>query len=283
MAGKQNNKELIDLFENLWNQYQISIAVILFIIGILFRSFAINKTGIDWQLVNDFGTFIAGSIAISFIYTIFSKTGERQLFLNELDKLLDAKLASYGNKSGSPQFYEEGRISLAQKVKLLEGAKKEIIHLGIASSSFASYFEQVPFYNFEKPVIDLLKRGVNFKLLILNPDSDVAEKYAQDRGETKLLEKIRNSIEVFEKLRDRFNSDGYPGKFDIFLYSHFPYCYVMMSDPNEKEGCALISHYLYATKRADTPVIEVYKSSNRILFEKYHQTLNKLLNDSRKL
>ncbi|MFP4124152.1 MAG: hypothetical protein ACLFWI_24770 [Coleofasciculus sp.] len=56
-----------------------------------------------------------------------------------------------------------------------------------------------------------------------------------------------------------------------------------MVDPEEEGGCAFISHYLHGTKRADTPVFEVYKSSNPMLFEKYRYFLIKIWGDSRKL
>ncbi|MEQ9550530.1 MAG: hypothetical protein RIM23_13035 [Coleofasciculus sp. G3-WIS-01] len=69
----------------------------------------------------------------------------------------------------------------------------------------------------------------------------------------------------------------------LYLYSHFPYGNVIMVDPEEEGGCAFISHYLHGTKRADTPVFEVYKSSNPMLFEKYCYFLIKILGDSRKL
>ncbi|MEQ9480858.1 DUF5919 domain-containing protein [Coleofasciculus sp. F4-SAH-05] len=267
--------------ERILKRYQGAIAIILFIIGLGLRILAIDKTDAFWKITGDLGTFLAAAIAIPFIYESSIRAVDRQIFLSDLENTLEKKLTT--TQTSSPRVYEIGRLPLQQKVAFLQEAKREVVQIGVALSSFTSYFEQRPFSECKQPVMELLQRGVNFKILILDPDSEIAKNYANDRGEPNLVDKIRQSLITLSRLRDEFRAASLPGSFELYLYSHFPYGNVIMVDPEEEDGCAFISHYLHGTKRADTPVFEVYKSSNPMLFEKYRYFLIKILGDSRKL
>jgi hypothetical protein len=272
--------ELRISLERIMKRYHSLIGGTLFVVGISLRLVTIDRPGLMWKIIGDLGTFLAASVAIPFIYQVFIKTEDRRLFLMDLEELLEAKLANLGYGK-SPRFYESGRLPLDQKLAFLRDAKYEVIEVGIALRTLIGYFEQRPYPEFKEPIRKLLKDGVNFKFLLLNPDSEIARKYAEDRKEPDLLENIRRSIRILCRLKDEFKAAGLPGAFEIFVYSHFPSCYVMLVDPMEGEGRMLISHYLYATKRADAPVIEVRKSSNPILFEKYYKFVKTLLDDSK--
>lgn len=295
--------DLIRSLSVLFNQYQKLIAVLIFLIGIGLRLYSLNQTSELWKFVGEIGTFLAASIAIPFIYERFIKAVERQLFLKDLEKTLDKVLdaRSFSEKqfivqslekkfselnllgSGSPALNETGRVSLEDKKKFLETTRHEVIHVAISAGTFASYFTQRSYYDFKKFIENLLKQGVNFKLLFLDPNSSIAQAYADDREEPKLPNKIRESIETFINLRDEFDQAGYPGCFELFTYSHFPYYYALIIDPEKDEGKASVSNYLYGLKRADNPVIEIHKSSNPILFEKYWKSVKRLLETSTKI
>jgi hypothetical protein len=294
------NDKLLRSLGVLFRQYQRLIAILIFLIGIGLRLYSLNQTNELWTFVGEIGTFLAASIAIPFIYERFLKTVEQQLFLEAIEKVLNRVLddKSLSERqlivgeiekkilglnllgSSSPRFNETGRVSLENKKDFLETARHEVIHIAISASTFASYFTQRSYYDFKKFIEDLLKQGVNFKFLFLDPASSIAQAYANDRGEPKLPDKIRESIETFVNLRDEFEQAGYPGRFELFTYSHFPYYYALMIDPENEEGRVSVSNYLYGLKRADNPVIEIHKSSAPILFEKYWESVNKLLKTS---
>ncbi len=179
--------------------------------------------------------------------------------------------------------YELGRMPIHEKVTFFENASNEVIEFGLSLSTFASFFVQRPAHEYKKPVKHLLSRGVNFKCLVLNPDSEIAAMYAKDRGEDGLVVKIQNSIKSLSQLRDEFHSYELSGSFEIYTYNHFPYCYILFVDPLEKAGRAYISHYMHGVKRADTPILEVHKSSNPILFEKYYKRVEEILKTSEKM
>lgn len=170
-----------------------------------------------------------------------------------------------------------------KKLEFIKTVKSEVINVGVSASTFASYFHQRSDYDFKKPVEELLRKGVTFKLLFLDPNSRIAKAYADDRGESKLLNKIHTSIEFFEGLRDEFERADYLGKIELLVYSHFPCYHMLMIDSEKHEGRVMVSNYLYGLKRADNPVVEIKKSSNRIFFERHKQSLDKLISECRKV
>jgi hypothetical protein len=177
--------------------------------------------------------------------------------------------------------YEAGRMKIHEKVTFFNNSKIEVIELGIALSTFSSFFIQRPEHEYRKPVINLLKSGVNFKCLVLNPDSEIAKIYANNTGEDKIPDKIRASKEDLKSLQVEFKEMGCKGNFDIYQYSKLPYCYMLLVDPSDSSGRAYISHYLYGLKRADAPILEVHKKNNPILFDKYYSMAKELINDSK--
>jgi hypothetical protein len=90
--------DLVNILSKLFNQYQKLIALLIFLIGIGLRLYSLNQASEIWNFVGEIGTFLAASIAIPFIYERFIKSVERQLYLNELERvltsLLDARVAS---------------------------------------------------------------------------------------------------------------------------------------------------------------------------------------------
>lgn len=185
--------------------------------------------------------------------------------------------------ANATQFYGSGRLPLRQKVSFFRNATQEVIEVGVSLRTLVSYFDQMPSDEFKNPVIELLRNGRNFRFLLLDPDGDVGKKYAEDRGEPELIDTIRRSIEKLRKLRDEFSSHGFPGKLEIQTYSHFPSCYVMLVDPATNHGRILVSHYLHSVKRADTPVVEIHKSTNPALFDTYYQFITNLSAESKAL
>ncbi|MFQ6118761.1 MAG: hypothetical protein ACE5KE_02615 [Methanosarcinales archaeon] len=118
--------------ERVLKRYHGLLAGILFMTGFALRLLSINYSGFVWQIIGDFGTFLAAAIAIPFIYERFIKTEDRRLFLSDLEDVLEAKLASYANQGRYPQFHELGRLPIHQKVSFFQDARCEVIELGIA-------------------------------------------------------------------------------------------------------------------------------------------------------
>ncbi|GAI94625.1 unnamed protein product, partial [marine sediment metagenome] len=200
-------------------RYYSLVGTVLFLLGVVLRLLSIGKTDFAWQVIEDIGTFLAVAVAIPFIYDRLIKTEDRQLFLSDLEDMLDDKLSSYWNQKLSFRLHEGGRRSIDQKVAFIQTAKREIVELGITLRTFSSYFEQRAAYEFKDHILELLRRGVAFKCVAMDPDCEVAAKYAEDHRETELLDRIRSSLKFLKALSDEFNQQGLPGKFEIYVYS----------------------------------------------------------------
>ncbi len=285
-SGKMANEPKRD-FKNplrrITGRYYNLVGAVLFLLGVVLRLLSIGKTGFAWLVIGDIGTFLAVAITIPFIYDRLIKTEDRQLFLSDLEDLLDAKLPSYCNQKLGVTLHEGGRRSIDEEVAFIQTAKCEVVELGIALRTFSSYFEQRASYEFKNYVMELLRHGVVFKCVAMNPDCEVAAKYAENRGETELLDRIRSSLKTLKALSDEFKQLRLPGKFEIYLYSHFPYFHPVCVDGDEANGRIFISPYMYATKGAETPGFEFLKSEHLVMFEKYWASVKKLLADSRQL
>ena len=178
---------------------------------------------------------------------------------------------------------EEGRLLIKEKVAFMQGANFEVIELGTGLTTFAGYFTNRRPAEFKNHVVELLRRGVTFKCVALNPDSPIAEIYAKDRKEENLIQDIRNSIKELQRQRDEFVARGLRGSFEVYVYDHFPYLHAVCVDPMSDHGRMTVSHYMHRVARAGTPVIQFSKSLNPVMFKKYWSSVEKLLSDAKKL
>lgn len=261
-------------------RYYSLAGVIIFLLGVILRLSAIDKTGFIWEVAKDLGSFLVVAVAVPFLYEILIKSEERQIFLNDLEEIIDDKL---NNFQSDLIIYQDGRPKLSEKTDLIASARHEVINLGIAHRSFISYFEQRPSREFQDPIIQLLKNGVILKCIFLDPDSDMALKYAEDRAEPELINRIRNSIDKLTTIRNEFAQQGLSGKIEIYASSHFPYFAATCIDGGSSNGRLLISSYLYGLKRAEVPHIKFSRYKYEAMFEKYWITISAVLSDSRKL
>jgi len=183
----------------------------------------------------------------------------------------------------------DGRVSTQQKTAFFANAKKEVIEVGVRLNSFSSYFFSQKETAYRQPMIDLLKRGVNVKGYLLDPDSQEARIYFEDRARAQATEKdaIEDIKTVIKKLKvvcAEFEAMKLNGKFEIFLYKHIPYNLFFVVDGGEKEGAQMmVSPYLYGVKRADCPVMEITKKENAHLFRKYYESMQLFTNGATKL
>ncbi|MDJ0619764.1 MAG: DUF5919 domain-containing protein [Calothrix sp. MO_192.B10] len=270
----QPRQDLKSPLKKLLGRYYSLAGVIVFLLGVLLRLAALGKTGFFWDATKDIGTFLAVAVAIPFFYEKLIKSEERQLFMTELEELLDSKFPNY--KAGL-KLYEDGRPSISDKVDILLNAKSEVVSLGIAHRSFVGYFEQRPPREFKDPILNLLEKGVIFKYIFLDPDCEIAKQYAQDRAELELINRIRTSLDVVKALRAEFDKLGLPGRFEIYISSNLPYMSATCVDGNELNGQMLICPYLYGIKRAEVPHLYISKLEHQIMFETYWKSVRKVL------
>lgn len=173
--------------------------------------------------------------------------------------------------------HEEGRIPLRDTVELMETAKSDIVVMGSTLRSWIGYFERTPSSMFKHPVHKLLEKGINFRFYFLDPDSNSAVVYSEDRRD-EAIEEIRESINDLRDLAAEFCD--LPGSLEVFVYACFPFGYVLLIDPDSTNGKAFVSPYLPGLSRADCPYIDIHKNRSPVLFEKYHASVQALVKSS---
>ncbi|MBA7501482.1 hypothetical protein ES706_00052 [subsurface metagenome] len=178
-------------------------------------------------------------------------------------------------------FYEEGRLSIDEKVAFMQTAKREVIELGIGLRTFTKYFTNRKPAEFKDHVVGLMQQGVTFRCMLLDPDAKAANQYARDLNSKDYIKDIRRSIGELKKLQKEFRSLNLKGVFEIYLYEHFPYFHAVCVDPETKAGHITVSHYLYGLSRADAPVFQFYKAMNKEMFVKYWHSIKGLLEESK--
>ncbi len=278
--SNQLRKDFKSPLKKLLGRYYSLAGLLIFLLGVLLRLAALGKTGFFWDATKDIGTFLAVAVAIPFFYEKLIKSEERQLFITELEELLDSKFPNH--KTGL-KLYEDGRPSISDKVDILLSAKLEVVNLGVAHRSLVGYFEQRPAREFKAPILELLGKGVVFKYIFLDPDCDIAKQYAQDRGELELINRIRTSLDAVKVLKSEIDKLGLPGKFEIYISSSFPQMSATCIDGNEVNGRMLISPYLYGIKRAEMPHFDISKPEHDVMFKTYWRSITEILVNSRQL
>ena len=266
--------------------YPYKNAVIIFILfgsGLVISLYSSYQTGLFWEILGKIGTFLSAIIAVSFIYNLYSKATSQALFLEDMRLTLGKTLQNYTIKSHFPKIHESGRLTIPEKVSFINDIKFEYIEIGVAMRTFVSYFTQRANTEFKNEIELLLKNGVNFKFYLLNPESKIAKEYAKERNETDLLANIKNSKNELIKLQKEFNEKGYLGKFEVYYYSHLPYFSLTFADKDTEDGKVMISNYLPIRKRAEMPVIETNKKINPVLYEKYLESFNIIVQKSQKI
>ncbi|MBN3949199.1 MAG: hypothetical protein HWQ38_23150 [Nostoc sp. NMS7] len=276
----QSRQDFKSSLKRILGRYYGLAGIIVFLVGVLLRLAALGKTGFFWDATKDIGTFLAVAVAIPFFYEKLIKSEEHQLFLTELEELLDSKFPNY--KIGL-KLYEDGRPSISEKVDLLLSANSEVVSLGIAHRSLVGYFEQRPAREYKDYILDLLRKGVVLKYIFLDPDGEIAKLYAQDRGEVELINRIRTSLDAVKSLKSEFDKLGLPGRFEIYISSTFPYISATCIDVNEVNGRMLIAPYLYGIKRAEVPHFHILKTEHEVMFETYWKSIREILANSRQV
>ncbi|MCB2054785.1 MAG: hypothetical protein KDE35_11150 [Geminicoccaceae bacterium] len=183
-------------------------------------------------------------------------------------------------------FHAEGRLPVPDKVAFLEKAEQEIIEFGVRLNAFADYFLTRSAHEFRNHIEKLMEKGVNLKLYLLDPDSNAARLYFEDRSavqpeEARSCEVIGEAIKRLERIRSELAARNYSGKLEVFKYKHLPYCHFLITDGGTRHGNMMVSPYLYGIRRADCPVIQLTRNANPNLYRRYWNSFQQLTKDAR--
>lgn len=182
----------------------------------------------------------------------------------------------------------EGRVSVQEKTDFIRHAKQEVIEVGVRLNSFSSYFVSQNEGAYKMHILALLQKGVHIKGYLLDPESNEARIYFEDRALVQSFEKdsigeIKKVVERLRALCAEFEALQLPGTFEVYLYKHIPYSLFLVVDGATEGGKMMVSHYLYGVRRANCPVLEFTRQDQPPLFRRYWESMQLFLDGAKKL
>jgi len=180
----------------------------------------------------------------------------------------------------------DGRQDVPEKVAFYQRAKYEVIEIGMRLGNFKNYFKVKRESAFILPLKDLLQKGVDLKCYVLDPNGNMMRRYVEDRAVVQAFEKeIPESLpKIAKELQqefDQLNRMNFAGKIELYQYDHIPNYHASVIDGAEPHGEIMIAPYLYGLTRANTPVIQLTRKSNEVLFKKYWRSIQALIGPER--
>jgi hypothetical protein len=173
---------------------------------------------------------------------------------------------------------EEGRIRTEENVSLIQGAKSEIIKIGTGLNEFTSCFFSKNPEEFKNHVRELLRKGVNFKCLAVDPEWIIAKIRCEHEQEKKYFMEIPSNLNKLKEVQNEFVQDKLPGSFEVYVYKSIPLFHAMCIDVYDDEGRMIISNYLSGIEKSSCPVLHFSKISNPIMYKTYLSSINCILN-----
>ena len=194
----------------------------------------------------------------------------------------------HGLSSAGLIFHHKGRLPIKQKTDFIKSAEYEHCEVGVRLNTFTSYFTSRNDSEYKKYIEELLQKGVNIKMYLLNPDFNAARFYFEDRAkvegfeeEASAPETIKKIIKKLKKIQHSFSEKNYSGQFQIFTYKHIPYNHFLIVDGNKRNGKIVVSNYLYGVHRAKCPVIQISKAADLDLYKMYWTSFNALTKNAK--
>lgn len=187
-----------------------------------------------------------------------------------------------------PLFHIEGRLPISEKVKFISKAQENIMEIGVRLNTFSEYFKSRNKHEFQMHIENLLQKGVNMQVYLLDPSSPESNLYFQDRAkvqpeERHAIDETQRAVERLLKVKTTFEKQQYPGQFEVFSYQHIPYNHFLVVDGHLDTGKMMVSHYMYNIERAQCPVLEFTKRNNTSLYERYWQSLQSFISEAKKM
>lgn len=192
--------------------------------------------------------------------------------------------------TSEPKFklHVNGRVSIQEKTKFITEARKDVLEIGVRLNSYTSYFTSQSEKAFKAHIIDLLRKGVTVQSYLLDPETQEARMYFDDRAKVQTFEKdaiseTKRNIERLRALCQEFEGMKLAGSFEIFLYKHIPFSQILVVDSKMDGAKMMVSHYLYGVGRANCPVMEFSKKDQPQLFNKYWESFQLFVDGAVKL
>lgn len=170
-----------------------------------------------------------------------------------------------------------GRPSLEEKLALLRNAKTEIVEMGIGLTSFAKYFEGQKPEEFRDPIRSLVRAGVDLRCFVLDEQHEPGRAWMAEQGNPDYAAEAEIARRRMEQEGRYYRNQHYRGRLSVHRYQRVPEFWCLGVDVDDAvDGRMFFAPYLMGVARAQTPVMQVSRSSSPALYEKYLQSVRAL-------
>ncbi len=172
----------------------------------------------------------------------------------------------------------QDRLTINEKIEFIQNTKFEIIEVGSGFLDFITHFKNsIEFIDF---VRELLKKGINIKCMVVDPDWISEKMKFGDCIHWENFLTLKNHLVVLKELQKEFNSEKLPGYLEILVYKKLPLFSALCIDSNHEGGRMIVSNYLHGIEKSENPEIQFLKTSNPIMFNSYLSSIIYLMKDS---
>jgi len=97
--SNQAKTDLARSHRKLAGRYYYAIGIILLLLGVTLRLLhhVFHQEGVIWEILGEFGTFLALIVTLHFLYELLIKKDERQLFISDLENVMGQHLKEINN------------------------------------------------------------------------------------------------------------------------------------------------------------------------------------------
>jgi class 3 adenylate cyclase len=167
-----------------------------------------------------------------------------------------------------------GRPSISEKLSLIRNANNEIIEVGIGLTSFAQYFEGQKPNEFRDPIRQLIRGGVDLKCFALDPTYEAGTTWLAEQAAYDYAKEAEIARGRLERESKYCRDNHYRGKITYCVYRRVPEFWCLGVDVDDDlDGRMFFQPYLMGVARSATPVVQVSRTSNPELYEKYLQSI----------
>lgn len=172
---------------------------------------------------------------------------------------------------------EHERLTIDEKIELIHNAESDIIEVGSGFLDFVTHFgNSTEFVGFIKK---LLKKGINIKFIVIDPDWSSEKLKTVDETEWENSTSLKNHFTILKELQNELNAEKLPGGLEVSLYKKIPLFSALCIDSN-REGRMIVSNRLHGIEKSENPEIQFSKKSDPLMFNSYMSSIQFLLKNS---
>ncbi len=168
-----------------------------------------------------------------------------------------------------------GRPTISEKLALISNAKSEIIEIGIGLTSFAQYFTGQKPEEFRDPIRQLVRGGVKLKCFALDPRHEPGRAWLAEQDNPDYPSEAAIARRRLEEEGRHYRYEDYRGRLFYHTYRRVPEFWCLGVDIEDPlDGRMFFASYLMGVPRSASPVVQVSRTSNPELYNKYLQCVN---------